>query len=232
MPDNSAKLLLGTLAIAQQRTMKSNPSRKVSFDSLIACASCDWLHYRTIIEKGSQASCVRCGHELYTRKPFSIDRTLAASLAGVVFLLLSLVLPFLSLSRGGFSSSISVLDAVGSLWMSDMRWLGVLSLALIVLLPLVRLCLLIWVMFRLRYRLEILPSMRSAMRWAQRIEPWAMAEIFMVGVAVSLVKISDLATLTVGLAFWSLLGLVLTTSLISVFFCKDSVWRLLTTHSE
>lgn len=211
--------------------MKSTSSRKVSFDDLIACPSCDWLHYRTLIKKGSRASCARCKHELYSRKPFSVDRTLAAALAGIVFLLLSLSLPFLSLSRGGLSSSISVLDAVGALWLSDMRWLGILSLALIALLPFVRLCLLIWVMFRLRYRLGVLPSMRFAMRWAEKLEPWAMAEIFMVGVVVSLVKIADLATLTVGPAFWSLLGLILTTSLISIFFCKDSVWQLLTTRS-
>jgi len=211
--------------------MKTNSSRKVSFDDLIACASCDWLHYRTIIERGSRASCARCGHELYTRKPFSIDRTLAASIAGVVFLLLSLFLPFLSLARGGISSSISVLDAVGALWFSDMRWLGLMSLGMIAFIPMMRLCLLVWVMFRLRYRLGIIPSMRTAMRWAERLEPWAMAEIFMVGVVVSLVKISDLATLTVGPAFWALLGLIITTSFISIFYCKDSVWQLLTTHS-
>ena len=205
--------------------------RKVDFDDLIACESCDWLHYRLIIEKGSRASCARCGHELYTRKPFSVDRTLAASLAGIIFLLLSLSLPFLSLSRSGVSSSISVLDAVSALWASDMRWLGLLSLALIALIPTVRLVLLAYVMTRLRYRLGIIPSMLSAMRWAERLEPWAMAEIFMVGVVVSLVKISDLASLSVGLAFWSLLGLILTTSLISVFYCKDSVWQLLTTRS-
>lgn len=212
--------------------MISSVNSEVSTKELVACASCDWLHERMRIEQGSRALCVRCGHELYSRKPFSIDRTLAAALAGVVFLLLSLALPFLSLSRGGISSSISVLDAVGALWLSDMQWLGVMSLALIAILPLTRLCLLIWVMLRLRYRLGILPSMRVAIRWAEKLEPWAMAEIFMVGVVVSLVKIADLATLTVGPAFWALLGLILTTSLISLFYCKDSVWRLLITHSE
>lgn len=212
--------------------MISNVNSEVSSIELVACASCDWLHERLQIEQGSRASCSRCGHELYSRKPFSIDRTLAAALAGVVFLLLSLSLPFLSLSRGGISSSISVLDAVGALWMSDMQWLGAMSLALIVVLPLSRLCLLIWVMFRLRYRLGILPSMRVGIRWAEKLEPWAMAEIFMVGVVVSLVKIADLATLSVGPAFWALLGLILTTSFISIFYCKDSVWRLLITRSE
>lgn len=174
---------------------------------------------------------MRCAHELYTRKPFSIDRTLAAALAGVVFLLLSLSLPFLSLSKGEIKSSISVLDAVGALWSSDMRWLGLLSLGMIAFVPLLRLCLIVWVMYRLRYRLGVLPSMRTAMRWAEQLEPWAMAEIFMVGVVVSLIKISDLATLSVGPAFWALLGLIITTSFISIFYCKDSTWRLLTTHS-
>lgn len=211
--------------------MNKKQDRKIAFDDLVACASCDWLHYRERVERGARASCARCGHELYTRKPFSVDRTLAASLAGIIFLILSLTLPFLSLSRGGISSSISVLDAVTALWSSDMQWLGMLSLALIACLPAARLCLLIWVTFRLRYRLGVLPSMHVAMRWAQRIEPWAMAEIFMVGVVVSLVKISDLATLSVGPAFWALLGLILTTSFISLFFCKDSVWQLLTTRS-
>lgn len=210
---------------------QAESKRKISFDELVACASCDWLHYRMKIEKGSRASCARCGHELYSRKPFSVDRTLAASLAGIVFLVLSLCLPFLSLSRSGISSSISVLDAVSALWTSDMQWLGLLSLALIALIPTMRLVLLAYVMTRLRYRLGIVPSMLSAMRWAERMEPWAMAEIFVVGVVVSLVKISDLATLSVGPAFWALLGLVVTTSLISVFFCKDSVWQLLTTRS-
>ena len=205
-------------------------SRRVSFDDLYACAHCDWLHYRSVIEPGSRARCVRCKHELYTRKPFSIDRTLAASIAALIFLTLSLFLPFLSLSRGSFSSSISVLDAVVALWESDMRWLGLLSLGLIVLLPLTRLCLLIWVLCRLRLRSGVVPSMRVALRWAQHLEPWAMAEIFMVGVVVSLVKISDLATLTVGPAFWSLMGLICTTAFLSLVMCKDTLWRLLTTR--
>jgi len=211
--------------------MNTNSPGKVSFDDLVACPSCDWLHYRLNIERGSRASCARCAHELYTHKPFSIDRTLAASIAGIVLLLLSLFLPFLSLSRGSISSSISVLDAVGALWDSDMRWLGLLSLGMIAILPTLRLSLLIWVMWRLRYRLGVTSFMRVAMRWAERLEPWAMAEIFMVGVVVSLVKISALATLSVGPAFFALLGVILATSLISIFYCKDSVWTLLTTHS-
>ena len=54
-----------------------------------------------------------------------------------------------------------------------------------------------------------------------------MAEIFMVGVVVSMVKVSTLANLQVGLAFWSLLVLVAILVLINLTLCRDTVWTLL-----
>ncbi len=205
--------------------------RYVSFDDLTACPGCDWLHYKHSLDVGMRARCMRCGDVLYTRKPYSIDRTLAASLAGIVMLALSLYLPFLTLSRGGINSSISLLDAIAALWVADMGWLGLLALGLIVLLPLARLLLLSWVLWRLRFRLGVNEFMRRALRWAERLEPWAMADIFMVGVVVSLVKISSLASLDVGPAFWSLLGLIAASTLSNIVMCQETLWQLLTTRS-
>ena len=165
---------------------------------------------------------------MQTNKILSIDRTLAAVLASIILLLVSLCLPFLSLSRAGVNSTISVLDAVASLWTSDMLWLGLMTLALIVLLPLGRLVLLAWVLGRIRFRRKIRRGMRMAFRWSIRMEPWAMADIFMVGVVVSLVKISTLANLHTGLAFWSLLLLVGLSVFINLTLCKDTIWAVLT----
>ena len=69
--------------------------------------------------------------------------------------------------------------------------------------------------------------MRAAFRWALRLEPWAMADIFMVGVVVALVKIATLANLSVGLAFWALLALVGISLLLSITLCKDTIWTRL-----
>lgn len=200
-----------------------DPSTPV--DALVACPGCDLLHYRRDLQRGEQARCKRCSDVIQTNKPYTVDRTLAACLAGVVFLLVSLSTPFLSLSRAGIESRITVLDAVEALWNSQMRWLGLLTLALIALLPLVRLILLIWVLGRIRFGRKVRRSMRLGFRLALQLEPWAMADIFMVGVLVSLVKISTLANLSVGLAFWSLLMLVAVSLLINLTLCKDSVWK-------
>ena len=40
-------------------------------------------------------------------------------------------------------------------------------------------------------------------RMAEAMQPWAMAEIFIIGTAVALVKIGGLATISLGPAFWA-----------------------------
>jgi len=213
---------------------------RVALDDLVACPGCDLLHRRARLALGEQARCRRCRSVLLTRKPRTVERTLALCLGGIVFLLLSLTLPFLALSRSGIESRISVLDAVRSLWTSDLRWLGLLTLALIVVFPLARLVLLAWVMIGVRA--SGLPDdartagrgsprhgtlRRRAFRWAIRLEPWAMADVFMIGVAISLVKLGSVARLEVGLAFWALCALIVTTVLVERVLCKDTVWRYL-----
>jgi len=201
-----------------------NLSQQISLDSLVACPACDLLHHKQPLSKGDFIRCERCNQVVQTCKPYTVDRSLAAVLAGIVLLLVSLCLPFLSLSRSGIESTISVLDAVAALWVNDMRWLGVLTFGFIVLLPLTRLLLLGWVLWRIRFKKKIRQSMRIAFRWAERLEIWAMADIFMVGVVVSLVKISSLANLQIGMAFWALLGLVALTVIINFLMCRDTVW--------
>ncbi|MFK8082020.1 MAG: paraquat-inducible protein A [Granulosicoccus sp.] len=208
----------------------ASPRHDVSFDNLVACSGCDLLHHKRQLQLGEYARCDRCNDVIQTCKPHTVDRSLAATLTALTLLLLSLFTPFLSLSRAGIESSISVLDAVHSLWDSHMRWLGLTTLALIVLLPLGRLLLMSYVLFRLRFRRKVRRSMRIAFRWALRLEPWAMADIFMVGVVVSLVKISTLANLSVGIAFWALIALVVVSWVISSVLCKDTIWTQLRQH--
>ena len=201
--------------------------RRIALDDLMACPGCDLLHRRPVLLAGERSRCGRCRTIMATRKPHTVDRALAAALAGLVLLALALTLPFLGLTRAGIESRISVLDAVASLWASELRWLGLLTLALIVVLPLARLGLLAWVLVRLRLGLPARPSTRAAFRWAVRLEPWAMADVFMVGVAVSLVKLGSVARLEIGLAFWALCGLIAVSVVVAVVLCRDTVWARL-----
>lgn len=209
--------------------MESAPTHPTdALGDLISCQGCDLLYHKRYLKLGESAHCERCGDVIQTRKRRTIDRSLAASLAALMLLLVSLCTPFLSLSRSGLHSSMTVLNAAEALWNSQMRWLGCLTLVLIVLVPLFRFTMICWVLGRLFFRCKIKPSMITAFRWSVRLEPWAMADIFVVGVVVSLVKISSLANLEVGVAFWALLGLIGVSLFLDYVLCKDTIWDRLT----
>ena len=208
-----------------------SPPRRIPFDALVACPACDRLHRRLELEVGERASCARCGARLQTRKPRTVDRSLAAALAALVLLALALGTPFLGLSRAGVESRISVLDAIGALWGGDFPALGAIVALGVVVLPAARYALLVAVLAPLALaRGPLRPAglaRRRAFRWALALEPWAMAEIFMVGVTVSLVKVGSLARLELGIAFWAFVALLAVGLYLSAALCRDTVWRAL-----
>jgi len=162
---------------------------------------------------------------MYTYRPHTIDRALAATLASLIFLLASLFLPFLTLSRSGIDSSISLMDAAWSLVYSDIALLGVFVLLLIVLVPLVRMSLMAFVLTYLKTGRPATTGLKRAFRFSLFLEPWAMADVFLIGVVVSLIKISELAVLDIGPAFWSWIGLIITTIMLSMNLSRDTLWR-------
>ncbi len=190
----------------------------------MACPSCDWLHIKEPLNPREKAKCARCNEMMYSHRPNTVDKTLAASLASVILLLVSLFLPFLTLQRSGINSSISLIDAAWSLVFSDVALLGVFVLLLIVFIPLTRFGLIIFVLTRLKFGGKATPGLKRSFRYALALEPWAMADVFLIGVVVSLIKISQLAVLFIGPAFWAWVALIMTTIFISINFGRDTLW--------
>ncbi len=192
----------------------------------VACEQCDSVWLKPDLSEGETAHCPRCHAVLLTRKKDSVDRALASLVASLVLLLCAISFPFLSMERSGFSNQISVLDAVTVLWDSGMPLMAVAAGMLALVLPVVRNSLLIGVFAQLRNGKTLTRAWATVFRLAQQLEPWAMVEIFMLGVVVSLVKIGKLATISIGPAFWALAVLVLLISYNANVLCRDSAWSM------
>ena len=54
-----------------------------------------------------------------------------------------------------------------------------------------------------------------------------MAEIFIIGVAVALIKVAGIASITIGPAFWAFSALVIITVLKDQLICRFSIWQAL-----
>ncbi|WP_106160910.1 paraquat-inducible protein A [Hasllibacter halocynthiae] len=192
---------------------------------LVVCPRCDALHHAPSLKAGGRADCARCGTVLEAPRRISVAEVLALSATVGVLMLGALFLPFLSISSMGLRNDSSIIDAALAFSTGLQTPLVLTVLASIVLLPLARVALLWWAMAPLAFGGAPLPGARAALALDEDLKPWAMAEIFVVGVAVALVKIADLASLTIGPAFWMLICAVLVGTLQEALTDRSALWR-------
>jgi paraquat-inducible protein A len=149
------------------------------------------------------------------------------ALTASVLMLAAISFPFLTLQSHGLTRKSSVIDAILAFSDGLMIPLSIGVAALIVVLPLLRLIAIVYALAPMAIGWAPASGAVRAFRLAEALKPWAMAEIFVVGVAVALVKVAGLAQLTIGPAFWAFSALVLVTVLNDNFMCRLTIWRTL-----
>ncbi|MGL4559350.1 MAG: paraquat-inducible protein A, partial [Afipia sp.] len=137
--------------------------------------------------------------------------------------------PFLQLEASGLTSAASVIDTIRSYSVASgiMAPLSALMAALIVVLPALRLGGLIYALSPLAAGRAPARFATPAFRISMAMRPWAMAEIFIIGVAVALIKIAALATVSFGPSFWAFTALVVLTTAKDSLVCERTLWRIL-----
>jgi paraquat-inducible protein A len=201
-------------------------------DELVACSHCDTLHTATVLQPHARAHCQRCGAVLQTAQPAAIARIFSLALTAFVLMLAAISFPFLDLDVKGNHNATSVIGAIMAFRDGLALPLAVAVAFFIIILPLARLTAIIYAIGPLVRGAAPHPQARLAFRLAERLRPWAMAEIFMVGVTVALIKVAGLATVTIGPAFWSFAALVVVTALKDQLICRYSIWEALDTAPQ
>lgn len=169
----------------------------------IACIECDLLlRYSKAPSAGERFACPRCGHVLARGSENPAETVLALSLTALMALIASTCFSFLSFEAKGQSNAISLISVVKELYLSGFGLLGVVVIAVMVLLPFVYLIALLLLTYQTKTRSRSI-SPRSLARLASKIYPWTMADVFIFGVLVALVKMAGMAEVTLGISFWS-----------------------------
>jgi len=68
------------------------------------------------------------------------------------------------------------------------------------------------------------PGAADVFRWMGHVQVWSMAEVFVLGVLVSLVKLADMAEIVPGIALWALGLLIPTLTAAMASLDPDEVW--------
>lgn len=198
----------------------------ISMDNMIACHECDLLLTRPQVPPGHAAHCPRCGSTLISARVNSIERTLALAIAGLILFVPANVYPLLSLETLGLRQSETIFTSAMSLYSDDLWFVAGLVLLFAILVPLVKLVLLLYVSASLHGG-GLWRGTALALRSYQHLDEWGMLEVYLLGIMVSVVKLSDVATIQPGLGLYSLAGLILVTLLSSTMMDRDLFWRLI-----
>lgn len=196
-------------------------------DDLVACPQCDTLHQAGDLPENARAHCQRCGIVLMTSQPTAIARIISLALTAFIMMIAAISFPFLSLEAGGLENATSVIDAVLAFNDGLAIPLAIAVFFFIVVIPLMRLSALIYALGPLVREQPIRPGARAAFGLAERLRPWSMAEIFIIGVTVALIKVAGMAAVTLGPAFWAFAGVVIITVLKDQLICRYSIWEAL-----
>ena len=197
-------------------------------EDLIACPRCDALYHAVVPPSGERTVCPRCETVLITPREGSYTSIVLLSATMLILLVSGTFLPFLQVEVAGLSNSASIFDAALA-FSGSMAPLAVAVAALILGVPLLRMVLLIYVVGPLAAGRPPLPRATTAFRLSEDLRPWSMAEIFIIGVAVALTKVADLASVHLGAAFWMFAALVLVVVAQDQTMCRWSIWKSLET---
>jgi paraquat-inducible protein A len=205
----------------------ASPPAPIDPAGLIVCPVCDALLRDTQPPLGGRARCPRCGAVLLTALPQAMTRIVMLAATALVLMLAGIGFPFLRISAGGRVEHSSLIDAVTAYSTGLLYPLTFALAALIVILPLVRLLCVLYTLAPMALGDRPWRHATAAFRLSGRLRPWAMAEVFIVGVAVALVKVADLARITLGPAFWALCALVVVNVVFDMLMCRLTVWKTL-----
>ena len=174
---------------------------------LVACEYCDALYERTTLEPGERATCLRCGGALYRESTRAYRRLLPLVLTALILFLISNMYPIVEMDLKGVRTQTTLWGAVQALHADHMTLVAILVFGTTILFPLSEMLMMCYLLVPMARR-RMPPGFDRIVRGIRQTRPWGMIEVFMIGVLVTVVKLSTMAQVLPGVALWSFGALV------------------------
>jgi paraquat-inducible protein A len=191
---------------------------------LLSCHDCGLLLRVAPLPESGHAKCPRCGAEVLGARANSIERTLGLLIAGLILFVVTQVFPFMSFKMEGREEISHLATGALQLWRQGFSELGALVFFASILAPLLKLLSLLAVLWPLQHGWRP-PYLARLFRFAEVLHPWAMMEVYLLGVFVAYVKLIDLATIEIGLGLFSFAALIVVMIAADWVLQPDAVWE-------
>ncbi len=215
-------MALGPISgIGVQRSERGADSRAAP---LIACHDCGLLHHERPLPAPAAAKCTRCGAVLYKQRRNSLDHTLMLTLAALILFALANVYPFMTFKMEGRTQQSTLFSGVRELYEADLWILAGAVFCASILIPLVKMLATLYVLLPLKFNRRPW-HVAAVFRLVEILHPWAMMEVYLLGVFVAYVKLIELATLELGIALYSFMALIVVVAAADASLDPRAVWQ-------
>lgn len=198
----------------------------MTFQDYIACHDCDLLHRRRELPPGAIAVCRRCGAVLMRNRSHDIDRPLALALSGLIFFVIANFFPFLTMSLEGQIQETTLISGVIELYRQHLPLVALLVLGTGIVFPLLELSGWIYILLPLKFN-RVPWQMAAVFRLVNSLRPWAMMEVFLLGILVAMVKLLKLAEIIPGTGLFGFVVLIFILAATAASLNPESIWKRL-----
>ena len=159
---------------------------------------------------------------LYRPSAVQLERITALTLAALFTFLIAQAFPIVELDLNGVTSQTTLIGALVALWSEGMELVAIAVFCSTVLFPLIELLALLYVLVPIRAG-TVPPGFNLVLRAIQFVRPWGMIEVLMLGILVTIVKMTSLARVIPEAALFAFGALTLMLAVV-VLFDPRALW--------
>jgi len=194
-------------------------------DTVVCCKICSLVQRQGALTPGTLAECARCGARLGEHRPNSLSRTAAFTLAALALYVPANIFPILRMDLYGVHSENTVWEGCKTLFQRGEVLVAIVVFLASMVIPFLKLLGLFFLVVTARLGSR---GRRPTRTWIYRaidlVGPWAMLDVFLLAILVSLVKLGELATVMPGPGLFAFSAVVVLTILASSSFDPRLIW--------
>ena len=193
---------------------------------VLCCPTCGLTLQVDLPSRGQRAECPRCGSTVSEGPHGSLQLTAALAIAALILYVPANTYPILRMHFYGAYSESTVWDGVVSLAQNRQYLVALIVFLASIAVPVLKLAGLLYLVVSARFNVgRRLRDRARIYRFIDAVGPWAMLDVFLLAVLVSLVKLGQIATILPGPGLVAFTAVVVLTMFASASFDPRTIWE-------
>ena len=195
------------------------------------CDGCGLVQAVPALGPGMKAQCARCRTTIVSVKTHPFGHSIALNLAALMLMIVMCTTTLMSVQTAGILQHAGLFSGPEELARRGMSGLALVVVFVTVVAPAGKLIGTLYVLIRL-HEATPPPHLRRVFVWVEKLRPWSMIEVFVLGVFVAYVKLGDLVHISLDTGVYALMALTIVIIWADSALDREMIWERLGTDQS